>query len=264
MKEEYKKIHQKEKELRIQYTQKIKEDREKIRGVYANLKAKERTIKSELEDKFKLQQEKLQAKYEREKQKALNQVRREGIKIGAEKEKARAEKLKTELEKVKQNYDLSMQKLREKFQKQEQITLKKLEGQKERELKQVRIEALKAGIEKQKARTEKVSHMAEKYRKARDKAIERAKQLEEMIKKGTTPQLEGLDFERELANQLRSRFSEDQIETTGKRGDIIQTVKAEDRKIGKIIYECKKTKNFRITLLNKLDAIKPEQWRITE
>ena len=44
--------------------------------------------------------------------------------------------------------------------------------------------------------------MAEKYRKARDEAIERAKQLEEMIKKGTTPQIEGLDFEHELSNQL--------------------------------------------------------------
>lgn len=252
LKEEYKKIRQKEKELKIQYTQKIQEESKKIKELYVNLKEKEKTIKLELEQKFKLQQEKLQVKFEKEKQRALNQVRKEGIKIGSEKEKARAEKLRTELEKIKQNHDLSMQKLKEKFQKQEQMALKKLERQKQRELKQARLEALKAGIEKQKSRTEKVEKMVEKLRKARDEAIERAKQLEEMIKKGTTPQIEGLDFEKELANQLKQRFPEDEIKPTGKKGDIIQTVQVENKKVGKIIYECKKTKEFQDSYIKQV------------
>jgi len=252
LKKEYQKIRMKEKELKNRYAKKIQEEWKRIREVHANLKEKERTIKFECEQKFKTQQEKLRVKFEREKQRVLNQVRKEGMKIGSEKEKARTERLKVELKKIKQRHDLSIQKLKENFQKQEKMALKKLERQKQQELKEVRIKALRAGIEKQKARTEKVEKMAEKIRKDRDEAIERAKQLEEMIKKGTTPQLEGFDFERQLAVQLRSRFCEDEIRTTGKKGDIIHTVKAEDRRVGKIIYECKKTKEFQNKFIEQI------------
>lgn len=238
LKEEYRKVREKERELKNQFL------------------VKERTLKSELEQKFRLQQEKLESKFKREKQKALNQVRKEGIKIGSGKERARAEKLKGIIQQLKQNHDGAMQKLKEKFQKQEEITKKKLEREKQQALKQIHREGIKIGIEKQKAKTEKVIKMTEKLREERDKAIERTKQLEEMIKKGTTPQIEGLDFERELASQLRQKFPEDEIKQTGKKGDIIQTVQVENKQVGKIIYECKKTQEFQNKFIEQIQRDK--------
>ncbi|MDP3013192.1 MAG: DUF2130 domain-containing protein, partial [Candidatus Subteraquimicrobiales bacterium] len=130
---------------------------------------------------------------------------------------------------------------------------KKLEKQKQADLKRAVNEGIITGINKQKSRMEKVTEMAEKARKDRDKAMERVKQLEEMSKKGTTPQIEGLNFEHELAKQLKNKFPEDEIESTGhKKGDIIQTVQVEDRKIGKIIYECKKTREFKNTFIEQI------------
>jgi hypothetical protein len=252
LKEEYKNIREKEKQLKNQYSQKIKEGRMQIKEIQERLKNKERLLKSELEQKFKLQQERLQSKFEREKQKALNQIRKEGIKIGSEKEKAKAEKLKNDIVELKRKQVDAEAKLKQKFQQEQEKLKRKTEREKLKELKRFHQEGIRAGIEKQRARTEKVSQMAEKYRKARDKAMERAKQLEEMIKKGTTPQIEGLDFEHELASQLKQKFPEDEIKPTGKKGDIIWTVQAESKKVGKIIYECKKTKEFQSKFIEQI------------
>lgn len=256
LKEEYKKIREKEKQFKNQYLQKIKEGRIQVKGIQERLKNKERLLKSELEQKFKLQQEKFQSKFEKEKQKALSKIRKEGIKVGSEKEKARAEKLKINIEQLKRKQVDTEAKLKQKFQQEQEKIKRKLEREKQKELKLFHQEGIKAGIEKQRARTEKVSQMADKYRKARDEAIEKAKQLEEMIKKGTTPQIEGFNFEHELANQLKQKFSEDDIKPTGQKGDIIQTVQAESRKVGKIIYECKKTKEFQNKFIEQIQRDK--------
>jgi len=244
LKKEYKRIREQEKKMQAEFVEKIQKERNKLKEISAGLRAKERTIKSRLQRRFEIQQAKLQEKYEREKRRALEQVRKEGVKIGSEKERAKAEKLRTALERLKRERVDAEAKLKQKFQLGQEKLKKKLDRERQIEMRRAQREGVVAGIEKQKARTEKVSLMAERYRKARDEAIERAKDLEEMIKKGTTPQMEGFDFERELGNQLRSKFPEDEIESTGRKGDIIQTVQAEDRKVGKIIYECKKTKEF--------------------
>ena len=244
LKKEYKRIRKQERIMRTQFAQKIQKERKKLKEISANLKAKERTIKSRLKQEFNIQQAKLREKFEREKRLALNRVKKEGMKIGSEKERAKAEKLRGTLERIKRERLDAEAKLKQKFQQEQEKIKQKLDRQKQIEMRRAQREGVMAGIEKQKARTEKVSLMAERYRKARDEAIERAKQLEEMIKKGTTPQIEGFDFERALADQLRSRFPKDEIQSTGRKGDIIQTVQAEDKKVGKIIYECKKTKEF--------------------
>lgn len=222
----------------------LRKEQKKLKEISADLKAKERTIKSRLKREFKIQQAKLQQKFEREKKSALVRIRREGIKIGSEKERTKTEKLKITLERIKRERADAEARLKEKFQQEQEKLKEKLDKQRQTELKRAQSKGIRAGIEKQKERTEKVSLMAERYRKARDKAMERTKELEEMIKKGTTPQIEGFDFERELANQLRSKFPEDEIKSTGQKGDIIETVLAKDKKVGKIIYECKKTKEF--------------------
>ncbi len=256
LREEYKEIKEKEKQLKSQYSQKIKEERKKIKEAQGKLKNKERVLKAELDQKYKIQQERLQSKFEKEKQRALSRIKKEGIKIGSEREKDKAEKLKSDIVKIKQKQIDTGLKLKQKFQRQEEKLKKKLERQKQIELKRIHGEGIKDGIEKQKARTEKVSQMAEKYRKARDEAIERAKQLEEMIKKGTTPQIEGFEFEHEFAKELKQKFPEDDIKPTGHKGDIIQTVQAENKKVGKIIYECKKTKEFQEKFIEQIQRDK--------
>ncbi len=252
LKEEYKTIREKEKQLKNQYLQKTKEGRIQIKETQERLKNKERLLKTELAQKLKSQQEKIQARFEKNKQKALNQTRKEGIKIGLEKEKVKTGKLKSDIEKLKKEQVDGKIKLKERFHKEQERIKRKLEREKQKEQKQVRQDGIMTGMEKQRARTEKVSQMAEKYRKARDEAIEKAKQLEEMIKKGTTPQIEGLDFEHELANQLKQKFPEDEIKPTGQKGDIIQTIQAESKKIAKIIYECKKTKEFQNKFIEQI------------
>jgi len=253
---EYKKVRQQEKKVHAQYKRKIQEERKKIKEITEELKEKERTLKSKLEQQFKIKRGKLQKKFEREKKIVVDKMRREGIKIGTEKEKAKTEKLKDDLKKIKEERTKAEKKLKKKFQIEQEKLKKKLDKKRQTELKRALSEGMKTGIEKQKARTEKVEKMAAKLRKQRDKAFERTKQLEEMIKKGTTPQIEGFYFERELANQLRSKFPEDGIKPTGKKGDIIQTVKPGNKKVGKIIYECKKTKEFQNKFIEQIQRDK--------
>lgn len=204
LKEEYKKFRLKEKEIRDRYA--LKE--------------------SKINQQYKIRLEKSQEKFEKERHKILNHAKREGIRIGSEKEKEKIEKLK------------------QKSQQEKEKIKKQLERQKEIELKQIYQKGIGTGIGKQKARTEKVSKMAEKHRKERDKAMERVKELEEMGKRGTTPQIEGFNFEQDFAQQLRQKFPKDEIKLTGHKGDIIHIVRVQDKKSGIIIYECKKTKEF--------------------
>jgi len=180
------------------------------------------------------------------------QKHRKQLELELSKAKEQEKKLKEEYKKFKlrkkelqEQYKSEKLKLKQKLQQDQENFKKRLERGKQIELKQFLRKGFMDGIKKQKARTEKVGQMAEKYRKARDKATEKVKELEEMIKRGTTPQMEGFNFEQELITKLKERFPNDEITSTGhQKGDVIQTVQAEMRKVGKIIYECKKTKEF--------------------
>jgi len=81
---------------------------------------------------------------------------------------------------------------------------------------------------------------AEKYKQASSEI----KRLQEQIKKGITPQIEGLLEESVLLAKLQELFPQDKFEHPGKGGDIIQYVIEQGQQIGKIVYECKKVKNF--------------------
>lgn len=82
------------------------------------------------------------------------------------------------------------------------------------------------------------------YAEKHQKANEEIKRLKEQLKKGITPQIEGLLEEKTLLNKLQELYSDDKFIHTGKGGDIIQIVIEQKREIGKIVYECKKVKNF--------------------
>ncbi|VVC01152.1 Uncharacterised protein [uncultured archaeon] len=73
----------------------------------------------------------------------------------------------------------------------------------------------------------------------------RIKELEEEMKKQTTPQIEGLLYEDELIRELKKHFPKDTFDHAGKKGDVIHHILGKDGKeIGKIVYECKRVKKY--------------------
>lgn len=82
------------------------------------------------------------------------------------------------------------------------------------------------------------------YAEKNAKANEEIKRLKEQLEKGITPQIEGLLEEKNLLNKLQQLYPNDKFIHTGKGGDILQIVIEQKREIGKIVYECKKVKNF--------------------
>lgn len=82
----------------------------------------------------------------------------------------------------------------------------------------------------------------------KDKTIrEQNKQIKELgrqIERHTTPQLEGLLYEGQLAKELKKRFPKDGIRHTGKGGDVLQTVMRGKQMVGLIVYECKRVKHY--------------------
>ncbi len=66
------------------------------------------------------------------------------------------------------------------------------------------------------------------------------KKLKEQSERGLTPQLEGLLYEKELAAQLAQKFRSDRIVSAGKGGDVIHHVTMNGKRVGTIVYECKK------------------------
>jgi len=70
------------------------------------------------------------------------------------------------------------------------------------------------------------------------------RELQEQLKKGTTPQVEGLNYERALVKDLEALFRGDIVKHTGKGGDILLCVHHKGREIGCILFECKLTGTF--------------------
>jgi len=66
------------------------------------------------------------------------------------------------------------------------------------------------------------------------------RRLKQQSERGLTPQLEGLLYEKELAKQLAQKFRQDRIIPAGKGGDVIHYVCLNGKRVGTIVYECKK------------------------
>lgn len=77
-----------------------------------------------------------------------------------------------------------------------------------------------------------------------EEANDEIKRLKEQIKQGITPQIEGLLEEGKLLAKLTELFPHDKFEHPGKGGDIIQAVTEQGNEIGRIVYECKRVKQF--------------------
>lgn len=155
-----------------------------------------------------------------------------------------------------------IQEERKKWKQESQLLLRKQKSELENSFrKKMDIEIRKrveAGVKEQKLRLQKQSVELRKtqnkmkqlqnslrvYAEKHQKANEEIKRLKEQLKKGITPQIEGLLEEKTLLNKLQELYPEDKFIHTGKGGDIIQIVIEQKREIGKIVYECKKVKNF--------------------
>jgi len=75
----------------------------------------------------------------------------------------------------------------------------------------------------------------------KDRTIETLQDRIRQLKRGTTPQTEGLEFEDELTARLKREFKDDDIIPKGQGGDVLHIVMHGKKPAGKIIYECKRT-----------------------
>ena len=119
-------------------------------------------------------------------------------------------------------------------------------------------QGVKAGVEEQRKQYKKQEAELRKTKNKMDQlerslelsasryetASDEIKRLKEQIKKGITPQIEGLLEEDRLLKKLTELFPHDKFEHPGKGGDIIQTVRDRNSEAGKIVYECKRVKHF--------------------
>lgn len=117
-----------------------------------------------------------------------------------------------------------------------------------KELKKIQKTALrtgiKKGIKKEKSERLRMIKMIQKQAKDLVASNKKIKELQQQLKEGKTPQTAGFDYEKEVQNILSEKFPEDKVQTTGKMGDVLQTVVVNKSRVGKILYECKKTERY--------------------
>lgn len=128
---------------------------------------------------------------------------------------------------------------------------RQMKAEMEKLMKQKVNAAREEGRLKEKKRAERLSKMIEGKTQELQKANAKIKELEEQLKKGTTPQVEGLNLEEEIAKELQRTFPEDSIEHHGKNGDILHRVNYKRKQIGLILYECKKTAKFQNSYIDQ-------------
>ncbi|MGH9878582.1 MAG: hypothetical protein ACREBU_12185 [Nitrososphaera sp.] len=128
---------------------------------------------------------------------------------------------------------------REKHLKHEKKALKRQLREARSKMQKAKREGKDEGIKSERARTQRLL-------KGKEREIGRLKERLAQIKKGTTPQTEGLEFEDKLATRLKREFPQDMIQHKGKGGDVLHIVNFEKKPAGVIIYECKRTPGIKL------------------
>jgi hypothetical protein len=100
-------------------------------------------------------------------------------------------------------------------------------------VRKARADGVNAGVSAERARTQRLLQ-------GKDKEIGKLKERIDQLKKGSSPQTEGLEFEEKLTVRLKREFPDDDIQHKGKAGDVLHLVKYEKKQAGVIIYECKR------------------------
>lgn len=94
-------------------------------------------------------------------------------------------------------------------------------------------EARQAGMSAERKRTQRLLQ-------GKERDIDRLRERLSQLKKGSTPQTEGLEFEETLVARLQREFREDKVQHKGKGGDILHLVFFNGKLAGTIVYECKR------------------------
>ncbi len=246
----------------------------KIVGVWEAKKKFEDELKKKIEivkqqqQKLLKEKEDIKKKFEIEKnnaiEKAKQQAKLEEKKL-AQKELIAIRKANLEsLQQQKKEFlelrkkDLGSGKLKEK----EFLALKKekedIIKQKKKELFEAKKQALEEGKQKEKKRADMLSVMLQRRMGDIEEKSKMIKELKEQLKKGSTPQLEGINLEHELVKELQNKFPHDRIEHHGQAGDILHYIVCEGKEIALIVYECKKTQKFNKGYISQIknDVIK--------
>lgn len=152
----------------------------------------------------------------------------------------------------KKKFEQEQKKLMENLKKEEH-KLKKEKAdlllKQKKDLAKTQKDFLEKGKEHEKKRTSRLIH----YKTTElNKALARVKSLETQLKNGNTPQTDGLNFESELVKELKKMFPSDDIQHKGKGGDILHNINFKGKKIGSVLYECKKTQDFKPKYVNQI------------
>ena len=190
-------------------------------------------------------------------EKEKKELRRQGLELSRTSARREQEFRKREAELEKKTKRLMAQekkKAARELREQRATWEKKLHERVKSEVKQ----GVKAGVEEQRKQYKKKETELRKTKNKMDQlekslelsanryetASNEIKRLKEQIKKGITPQIEGLLEEDKLLKKLMELFPHDKFDHPGKGGDIIQTVRDRNSEAGKIVYECKRVKHF--------------------
>lgn len=132
------------------------------------------------------------------------------------------------------------------------IQKKAIKAQMKKQMKQAVKNASERATKKEKARADRLSRMIQGKAQQIQNLNKKVKELQEQLKKGTTPQVEGLNLEEELVKELRREFTpEDKIEHHGRNGDVLQRVNFRQKQVGAILYECKKHTDFKPAFIDQ-------------
>jgi hypothetical protein len=144
-----------------------------------------------------------------------------------------------ERKKLEASLNKEMVKIRE-----ERLRLNEDRRTMKREIKLAANEAATKATKKEKKRADRLSTMIQGKAEQIQFLSETVKELREQLKRGTTPQIEGFNFERALVKDLRKHFPDDIVEHPGKSGDILLCVYHKGKQIGCLLFECKLTSSF--------------------
>jgi hypothetical protein len=100
--------------------------------------------------------------------------------------------------------------------------------------------AEKRGEQKQIQRTRYLQSLLQKSNDKQDALQKQNKELRKRLKEGITPQVAGVKDEFDLCRKLRRAFG-DLVTHHGQGGDVLHHILVNGRKVGTLVYECKKT-----------------------
>ncbi len=160
---------------------------------------------------------------------------------------------------LRRKEELSVKQMRDRIRKVERLAQQRAEKRAEKQLKALEKQLRATARRQLKEEREHFVQQAEKKYERANRTLRsilksremqlrnqdsRIRELERQLKRQTTPQLEGLLYEKTLIRELQKRFPEDRFKPTGKGGDILHSVMRKDEKVGLIVYECKRVKGY--------------------